>query len=362
MKIAYVAQAAKTGARAQAEVLADHLDEVDLVRGTVQDVEAPAEPYTRDERGVVYPTSSLFEALRALDPDLVFVHIFNQVVISDIARIQTCFPTVMRAGLNFNESFYSGNLAQAGVDITIQTLQSFDHLIAPSTDTRDDLECLGIAPERVTVIPTAIPMGDRVREPDVTAPMRIGCLSGRITPLKNQHTLVMALGGLRAIEPTLKAECVLTGEGADYGRAVRKLASTFGMAGAVDFAGFVGDPHAEFFPTIGVHCVPSHSERLSSAVLEGARAGVATVISDSAWADSFDSLLAVQPDDPMAWAETVAQLLTNDSYRLQVARAQQAEIVDGFDVVDVIDDYRRVFKATIDHAGRFKTPAEVVHV
>lgn len=361
--ILYLFQKESTGARSQAEVLAESIDDVVLMQSTPIGVENPDSPIRVDEAGIVYPTHDLLAAITHLDPSLVFVHVFNQHVVDAIGEVETCYPTVMRAGVNLTEGMFSGTATAMGLGVIVQTLQSFDHLVAPSRGTKRDLIALGIDAERITHIPTAIPMDLEVMEPPQSnAPMSVGCLSSRISGLKNQHTLVLAMSALRSLATNLNVNLFLTGgPGAGYQEAVNQMVSALGLDNRVGFLGNLDDPVSDFWPRVGIHCLPSYSERLSSSVLEGARAGVPTILSDNSWAEEFDTMLTAPPDDPVAWAEHIRELLTNDAYQVRVAREQQAEVKEHFGTDTVVPMYDEVFDDVVDHATKFKTPGRAIH-
>lgn len=360
MQVAYIFQRAETGARRQAEVLDSVLDDVFLVSGMTQDIENPDEPYQVDTEGIIYPTQDLGDCLAALDPDLCFVHIFNEDVINTLNEIEATYPTIFRAGININETMFSGRAAEVGLGFIVRSLQSFDHLVAPSNGTKRDLVAFGIDPERITVIPTAIDWSKHVREPEPNVPANVGCLAGRISALKNQHTLVHAVSAMRDRPPIEGVGLTLTGQGADYVQAINSMAEALGVSNQVQFTGMLDDPETEFWPTIGVHALPSFSERLSNSVLEAARAGVPQIISNNAWADEFNSMVRVPPDDPTAWAEAIHDLLVNDAYRLRVAREQQEEIKANYATDQVIPMYEELFERVVDRVSKYKVPPATV--
>lgn len=355
MTIAYIAQQSSTGALAQAQILEQHIADVTFVRSTsigADDVDAP---YIEGE-GMIYPTRGLAEAVRALDPDVVLVHIINQEVVQELPEIQATHPVLMRAGVNIHEAVLAGaqGLA-AGLPTTIQALQSFDHLIAPSNQAANDLNALGADEERITVLPSAISL-EHAREPNFNAPVAAGCLSTRLSPLKNQHTLIVAMGALREIEPSVTVPLYLPGANAGYGQVLQQTANVMGLGNRVQTDLFYEDPEADFFPNIGVHLMPSFSERLPLAVLEAARAGVPNIVAETGWAEEFDSMVTAPPDDPWSWAWELNELLANDARRVRIAREQQRELAEKFDVEEVARRYERLFEDVTARASPFKVP------
>lgn len=357
MTIAYVAQQSATGALAQAQILDEHIDDVTLVRSTSIDADDVHVPFIQGDE-MVYPTSGLAPAVRALDPDVVLVHVLNNEVVNSVPEIQATHPVVMRAGLNIHEAVLGGSpQVSAGLPRAVRTLQAFDHLIAPSSQAVQDLSALGVDPQRVTRIPSTISL-ELAEDPEFNAPIAAGCLSSRLSPLKNQHTLAVAMGAMREIDPSLTVPLLLPGAGGDYAQVVQQLSDAMGLGGQVRTGMFYEDPEADFFPEIGVHLMPSFSERLPLAVLEAARAGVPSIVAEAGWADEFESMVTAPPDDPWSWAEEMHALLTNDARRVRVAEEQQRELADRFDVDDVVLEYQRVFEDVVGRVSPFKVPIE----
>lgn len=354
MRVLYIAQAGETGAKQQARELRDHIDGLQFVSATTLDIPAD-QPYYR-EQNIIYPTKSLHGAVRALDPDLVHFHMLNGTVQEALPEIAAHYPTTMRAGLNLHESWLHDQPQYAAtIPTTIGMLTAFDHLIAPSEHSKQDLEALGITADRITHIPSTIDFS-RAREPDINAPNAVGSLSGRLSMLKNQVTLVAAIGALRELDPTLPIPCLLPGANQQRANALAEMGNRMGLGGLIQAGMWFDDPYEEFFPEIAVHLAPSFSERMPLTVLEAARAGVPTIAADTAWADQFEGLVTVNADDPQGWADAIYDLVTNDPRRVEIARRQQETLASEYDVEVIAPMYRGVWEDVVDRTTGFKAP------
>lgn len=356
-RIAWLVQGSDGGPRNQARLLADHIPgTVFLVASQPLGIESD-EPFYEED--MIYPTSSVADALAALQPDVVVFHNFNEHVAKEAARIRVFAPTVARAGINILENLFVGGLYQQTVGPIIRHLQAVDHVVAPTEAVERDLRCLGIDTERITVIPTAVDASETT-PPTHNAPFTVGSLSARLSPLKNQFVLAAALGALPEIDPTFTTDALLTGRPNEYAEAVHRAATGMGVDDRVHFLGYVDDPDRDFWPKVGVHALPSVSERHPSSVLEAAAAGVPTIVADAAWSEAFEDFPAHEPDAPHDWAETIYDLLTNDAKRVRVARAQQKYVEANYDVSLVERQYHDLFESVAETVGRFTVPAGVV--
>jgi len=361
MKVVWVVQKGNTGAREQSFELANHVDEVTPIYGKPLGINHE-QPFIRDKRGVLHATNSLDVAVRDLSPDVVVFHNINGQIIQEATKIQQHTPTVLRAGLNFLESVMSGQDNAGGIPRLMQFIQARDQIIAPSEPTKRDIKTVGIDDDRISVIPTALSMADELcREPDLNAPSTVGHLSARISPLKNQHTTIKAIGQIRDMDPTHRVRALVTGTMNSYRQAFEQQVVQMGLADRIDFVGYIDDPDEDFWPDVGIHVCPSFSERHPQVVLEAARAGVVTFIADGGWADTFpDCFPRYPPDDPSQWATAIDEYLKNDALRTQKAATQQQFVRENYAVDVVVKRYVDILERVVDRVGPFKIDAEVI--
>ncbi|MEO7123018.1 MAG: glycosyltransferase, partial [Lacisediminihabitans sp.] len=146
-------------------------------------------------------------------------------------------------------------------------------------------------------------------------------VAARIQPLKDQELAIRAFAELRALN---SVPCVLVLSGTEtpgdeaYGRMLRTLAASLGVADDVLFPGTLSRPDlADLFAMASLTLVPSHSETFGLVALESAASGTPAVGFSGgglveAIADGFSGVL-VESRDPREWASVIALLLSDQS-------------------------------------------------
>lgn len=359
MRVAWVSQSDDGGAAAQARMIVPHLDaDVDLV-STASVPETFADPVVVDDDGVGHPSGDLAAALVALAPDVVVFHGAGQAIREAVTTVQPFAVTVARAGVNLREYLMASEDYRDLREMR-ELLGAVDHLITPSPRSQRVLRAAGIADRRTTVIPTAIEVDDCHAPTAQSDPPAIGML-GRISTNKNQQHLVEVLTALREQLPTRGVELHLAGPGNKHlvQHALSETAAYQSLVERVHWHGWVDRPLPWFRQHVDVNCHASWTEHSPQAVLEAAVAGVPSVVSDMAWAGGTIDAPTCPVDDPWAWAETVAELLTDEDRRRTLAERQQAQVRDEFAAASVAEQYDGLFEDLHDRHGVFKTPAEV---
>jgi glycosyltransferase involved in cell wall biosynthesis len=381
----WVTGSSQTGIAEQSTTVVDALHDrgvdITLVNSAPIDT-GHSKPYVRDESGTVYPVNSLDETLLTLDPDLVIFHDAQVTVRSAASAIQPHAVTAARLGVNIREHLLAGNGYLNQVPALIEFMQSVDHIIASSPCVTRTLRTHGVGSERVTHIPTTLDMSDPHRtDPDpslIETPVdqrghdesttktetpepTIG-LIGRVNALKNQFPAIEGVTGLREMSPALTPNLRIAGDvnGIDqFPQALPSILPHFAPNFKMSMMGHVSDPDADFYPEIDIHAHPSWTENCPQTILEAARAGVPSVVSDLAWADAYPELdlLRCPPDDPLAWTEEFHRLLTDEDYWLEHAQKQQAAAVEHYDIATIIDDYIALFDQLLDDYAAFKFSA-----
>lgn len=157
--------------------------------------------------------------------------------------------------------------------------EQIDHIIAPSSYTRDRLVLNNFPVERITVSPYGItpPPADFQKMPSTK--IRFGYI-GRITPIKGVHLLIDAFSRLNLQD---RAELTL------YGRAdinaelyMQELKQKAGNTANINFAGFVDNAQiSALYRQIDVLVVPSlWPENSPITILEAQAHGIPVIASD----------------------------------------------------------------------------------
>lgn len=353
LSIVWIVESGRSGARHQARVIDAHLD-VDRLQAEPVDVPGDTswDSAVLEGDGRWHPVRDLADAVRELDPDVTVFHVFSLETIKAAPEVSAFSPTILRVGLNPLE----GAIGATGMnERTIDWYSSFDHLVCASEAARRKVLACGVHPSLTSVIPTALDFSEEaVSRPERDPPLTLGYL-GRISPVKNPELPVFALYAHREIEPTMRTQLRFAGSGAE-----RMLANVTGTASQLGLGindviidGYVEDVQA-WLDGIGINLHPSITENLPQSFLEAAQQGVPTIAADAAWTREFDSLVTVPADDPWAWGEEIAALLTNDARRFEVASEQQAEAAAKCHVDDVREQYLGLFAELVDETAGHK--------
>ncbi|MFE4469958.1 glycosyltransferase family 4 protein [Leifsonia sp. NPDC056824] len=181
----------------------------------------------------------------------------------------------------------------------------------------DIVRVLGVDPSRVTAIPLA---GRATAQAATGSGARDIVLTvGNRMPHKNVETVFEAYARLA---PAARPRLVVTG-GAE-GDPLRLLAGRLGIAGDVDFVGWVSEAELEaLYARAALVVVPSRFEGFGLPVLEAMSRGAAVVCADIPPLREVagDAAVFVPPTDTAQWAAAIARLWESPDQRAQ--RAEQ---------------------------------------
>jgi glycosyltransferase involved in cell wall biosynthesis len=192
---------------------------------------------------------------------------------------------------------------------------------------------LGLAEAQVTVLHNAVPDPAAVPADDAPGrPCRVLFL-GRLSERKGVPELLRALAGPRLA--ALDWHATLAGDGPI--EAFRNMAAGLGIAGRVDFPGWVDQAAvARLCAEADMLVLPSHGEGLAMAVLEGLSYGLAVVATPvGAHAEVIEdgvSGLFVPPGDVDALEQAMARVVADDALRRALRAGARRRFVEGFDV------------------------------
>jgi glycosyltransferase involved in cell wall biosynthesis len=208
-----------------------------------------------------------------------------------------------------------------------------DRVIADSRSTRDDLvELLGIAPERIDVVPLglgALRRGPALSESATRARFELAdrpvllSLSAK-RPHKNLASLI---GALAAIPPESRPVLVLPGYPTAHEQELRARAASAGVADDVRFLGWVSSEEVEgLWGVAGAFVFPSLYEGFGLPVLEAMARGVPVGCSNASSLPEVAGAAALlfDPADTHQIARVITRLLGEPVLRGQL-RAQGSE-------------------------------------
>ena len=210
---------------------------------------------------------------------------------------------------------------------------------------------LGVAPERITVVPNPIDL-DRVRalaaepldDPDLGSRPAIVHV-GRFTYAKDHATLLHAFARVRAARPSM---LVLVGGGEDEAR-VRALSVSLGLGRDVVFTGFTRNPY-RYLARATLSVLSSRFEGLPNALIEAMALGI-PIVSTACPYGPVELLhdgrcgVLVPVGDATALADAVIGLLDDRARRLALGAAGRARARE-FDVDRIAHRYEALFEAT----------------
>jgi glycosyltransferase involved in cell wall biosynthesis len=205
-------------------------------------------------------------------------------------------------------------------------------VIAISRAVRDALTLDGLAPERLTVIPSAVDLAElrATTGPDVRTrfglPERgqVAVSLGALTPEKDQSTLVEAAALLVRDLPDL--HWVIVGEGPLRGLLERRIADA-GLSDRFHLVGQLPDPHT-LLAGADVSVLSSTSEGLGSSILAAMALGVPSVATRVGGIPELlgtGAGLMVSPGDASAFATAVQRVLTDPELRQNLSRIGRRE-------------------------------------
>jgi glycosyltransferase involved in cell wall biosynthesis len=221
----------------------------------------------------------------------------------------------------------------------------------------------GVRPEQAPVIRNAI-RADAFGRPDPAVresllrlfadrPERIVAAAGRLSPEKGFDVFIEAAArlGRRGDD----AGFVLFGDGPMRDELTRKIAEC-GMGRQFVLAGFRPDLE-RVLPACDLAVSSSHTEGLPVVVLEEMAAGLAVVATavggtPEAVEDGVTGLL-VPPDDPVALAERIAELLASPERAAEMGRAGRRRVEQRFTFAAQAEQYLGLFRRLAAADGRY---------
>ena len=215
------------------------------------------------------------------------------------------------------------------------------------------VEKIGIAPERVRVIPNGVVVKkedatnrqNARRELGLGEEFVVGAV-GRLAPEKNLGLLLRAFA--RTAQGGTPGTLVLIGDGAER-QALETQSRELGIADRVRFTGWRKDVSA-ILPAFDAYALTSLAEGLPLALLEAMSAGVPVV--STAVGDIPEVIRngvtgrLVQSGDEVAFADALDELRNQPELRQALARAARAQVVERYSRDAMVDAYLSAYGIT----------------
>jgi glycosyltransferase involved in cell wall biosynthesis len=225
-------------------------------------------------------------------------------------------------------------------------MRRFDHLIAVSQATKDEMVMAGVPPRLISVIHNAIDTetwSSRQVASDLRAELGLGQdfpvvgYVGRIMPEKDLDTWLRAAAIVTRRFP--RARFVLVGEGRDEVtlRDLQRLARTLGIAGQVHFAGY-REHLLPAYATFDLFVLSSRREGLPNSLLEAMALGLPVVTTDVAGVKELvvdgQTGFVVPQRDVHGLARAILAVVDDDPLRHRLGQAGRQRVECDFSFTD----------------------------
>ena len=216
----------------------------------------------------------------------------------------------------------------------VRVARALPAVVTVSQNSRTDIAAqMGVAPERMTVVPVGVDHTVfRPLEGVTPVPGRIMVTSSSDVPMKGLVPLLEAVAKLRTER---EVELTVIGRPHEGGRVDRAIAR-LGLSEVVHcVSGISDDELARLYGEAQVAVVPSLYEGFSLPAIEAMSCGVAVVattggaLPEVVGTDGETGLL-VQPDDPGALAGAIGRLLDDPELRARLGAAGRRRVVSTF--------------------------------
>jgi glycosyltransferase involved in cell wall biosynthesis len=288
----------------------------------------------RFARGKVSPVATLKavaalrQVHRAVAPDLVHHVAVQATILGSLAALgRRCARVNAITGLGY--SFISDSMKARIVRTIVGTLLRLlvdrprSVALVQNPDDREQMRRLGIAAERIVIIPgSGIDVVRLKSMPEPAGPITLGFV-GRLLDDKGIRVLVAAHRQLRANGMPLELLIAGTPDPANPASVSQAEAEAWGREPGITWLGHVDDI-ATVWARAHIAVLPSRREGLPKSLLEAAACGRAMVATDVPGcrevALAGETALLVPPDDAAALAAAIARLADDAALRARFGR------------------------------------------
>jgi len=292
-------------------------------------------------RGLV-PTRiwRLARRLKEIKPDVLHTHNPQAHLHGAIAARLARVPLVVHT--KHGRDYMDGNWLAAGTRLATRWTS---RIVGVSEDAAlVALEMDGVPADKVRVIHNGVDL-DRfdVRVARPTRPHRRAVTVGRLTAVKDQATLIRAVGRVVAEVPDFQLDIV--GDGPAR-RELEMLRDSLGLTDHVHFRGYhsrVGD----FLATADFFVLSSLSEGVSLALLEAMASGLPVVATDVGGNGEVvvpgETGYLAPPNSPELLAAQMLRLADNAAEISRMGRAARRRVTEHFNLRTVVAEYEEMY-------------------
>jgi len=307
----------------------------------------------------------ILRELRRFEPQIVHTHLAKAGALGRLAARISRTPAVFHTfhGHVFS-GYFPGAVSRAIVRAERGLARWTDRILVPGETVRGEILRHRIAPAtRVLAYPPSVDWEEFDRDagaPDPAASHGLTSLRldgiggpvlgvvGRLVPIKGHTTLFHAAALLAA--QGARFRLVVAGDGPERG-ALEALAARLGLGDRIRFVGFVRN-RAALYRNLDLLVLPSESEGVPVALLEGMAAGVPVVATTVGGipevVESGRTGLLVAPSDPVALAGALLALVDSPATLREMGRRAAEGARERFDpkktMVFLVDLYLRTLR------------------
>lgn len=206
-----------------------------------------------------------------------------------------------------------------------------------------------LAPARVRYVPNGVDL-DRFAPtarfaPIAPQPPAIPPLIGTVAVLRAEKNVGRLLRAL-ALLPRGTARLLVVGDGPER-PALHALAAALGVAGAVEWAGYVADP-AGLLRSLDLFALSSDTEQMPLSLLEAMAAGLPAACTDVGDVSAIlppEQRPFIVPPDEAALARALAGLAADPALRRTLGAANRARVEAEFDQCTMFGAWERLYAA-----------------
>lgn len=235
----------------------------------------------------------------------------------------------------------------AFLGMQMRVARRIPRLVTVSESSRRDItEQMGVAPERLHIVPVGVDQEIFRPRPEVArVPGRIMTTASADVPMKGLVPLLEAVAKLRVEQPD--AHLVVIGRQKQKSRIPATL-ERLGLEDAVTFvSGVAQERIVELYAQARVAVVPSLYEGFSLPAIEAMACGVPLVATTGGALPEVvgrdgQAALTVPPNDPSALAAAIGRVLTDEPLAARLGPAGRARVLDRF-------TWRRTAEGMVDN-------------
>ena len=310
-----------------------------------------------DPRNIVGIVREVRTLYRKLKPDIAHHVAVQAAVVGSLASTGlpvVCLNAITGLGTSFLGRSIKARTARPGLLLLLRTLlnRAGAVVLVQNPDDRAEVERLGVAPERIALIPgSGVDTVRMTPSPEPAGPITVA-FAGRLVEDKGIRALMDAHAMLTRMGVGVRLRIAGTPDPANPTSISRGEIEAWARQPNVTYCGFVEDI-AAFWASAHIAVLPSRREGLPMTLLEAAAGGRPLVATDVPGCREIArpglNALLVPPDDPQALAGAIERLAGDRELRARFGAAGRALVEREFSSArvgqEVVELYRRLLQS-----------------